>query len=212
MKYDRPVTPAELTSALRRLSIELSPDAQPVLVSVRPLPGAPPDECFPLVEAYSKRWGGSSVLGWTLWEFPSLFVEAEFHAVWQSPANELIDITAKRTVTERIFFLPDPARPYEGRQVNNVRRPLSADPRLLRYLQTFDEKFDILNRGKRMEQHGLIELSADEVERMRELELEGFQLFLELRASTPEIGPYSSCPCGSGRKVKWCHRQLANAA
>lgn len=211
MKYDRPVTPAELSASLQSLINEIRPGEKPVYVDVRPLLNAPPDECFALVGECVERSGGSAVIGWSLWELPSLFVEAEFHAVWRTSEGELLDVAPKQSATERIYFLPDPGRSYQGRQVNNLRRPISQNPLLRRYLWTFDERFFILNRGERQHQHGVIEVSVAEADRIAELEREGHELFLRLRAEIADIGPYSPCPCGSGRKVKWCHGSLVKS-
>lgn len=211
MKYDRPVTPAEHSSAIEALCSELCPGETPTYVDVVPLSDALPDECFPLVAAYVEKWGGTQVTGWTIWEFPGLFVEAEFHSVWHGPDGELVDVTPKRTPSARIYFVQDPVKKYVGVQVNNIRRPLSTDPLLQRYLRSFDQRFEILNKGERINQHGAIMLSGEEIARMESLEAEGHEAFLHLRSQLSEVGPYSPCPCGSGRKVKWCHRGTPNA-
>lgn len=36
-----------------------------------------------------------------------MLIEAEFHAVWVSRANELVDITEKLDGEQQILFLPD---------------------------------------------------------------------------------------------------------
>ncbi len=211
MKYARPVTPAEHSTDIAALCSELCPGETPVYVDVVPIPDAPPDECFPLVAGHVAKWGGTQVTGWSIWELPGLFVEAEFHSVFRSQDGELVDITPKRTPSARIYFVQDLVRKYAGVQVNNVRRPLSADQLLLKYLRGFDQRFAIMNAGERMNQHGAIVLSGEEAFRMERLEAEGYEDFLSLRSQLPEIGPYSPCPCGSGRKVKWCHRAAQNA-
>lgn len=211
MKYERPVTPADQSQELLDFCASISPNLFPVYVDVQPLPGATPDECFPLVKAYAEQWGGESVIGWSIWVFPGMFLEAEFHAVWRDAEGVLVDITPKRTPTDRILFLPDPTKSFVGVQVNNVRLATSASPVLCRYLQTFDEKFAIMNRGERLHQLGTIKLSMEEADRIIALEREAYELFLALRGALVDIGPYSPCPCGSGRKVRWCHRSAAKA-
>ena len=68
--------------------------------------------------------GGGFQYGWQIWEWPDVMIEAEFHAVWNSPQGILIDITPKQIDTHKILFLPDANRTYEGKQVNNFRQPL----------------------------------------------------------------------------------------
>lgn len=149
MRYQHPVTPAELSPTLASLCEHLVPGTVPFYVDVAPLPSAPANECFPLVEAHVAQHGGTRLLGWALWEMPGLFVEAEFHAVWCSPHGDYVDIAPKAQPTARILFLPSIDAVYENRQVNNVRRAVGNDPDVERYLQGFDELFEFMNRGER---------------------------------------------------------------
>lgn len=183
----------------------LVPDGKPTYVPVRPEQNTPPNECFPLVYAAISQHGGSPILGWSLWEFPGVFVEAEFHAVWASPSRELIDVTPKNCPVERVLFLPNKELTYSGRQVNNVRRPVSTDPFVADYLSTFDAEFELLNRGARADQHGEIELTDAEADEYASLQERRAFLVPEVLRLAAFIGPYTPCPCNSGKKVKWCH-------
>lgn len=207
--FRRPVTPAEIGPTLQQLIDELVPGGQPIYVDVRPLEGAPANECFPLVDALVERLGSQRLLGWSLWEFPTLFVEAEFHAVWQMGTGRLVDPAPKQEATERVLFLPDPSSTYTGLQVNNLRRAIRPNPLLQAYLRTFDAQLELLNRGERAGQHGMVSLLDDEAQEMYEIQLQREQLHLQLAACFPEVGPYHPCPCGSGKKVRWCHREAA---
>jgi hypothetical protein len=140
-------------------------------------------------------------------------IEAEFHAVWRDPGDTLHDITRKQIPLDRILFLPDPERKYEGRQVNNVRRPLRSDPIVSAWIKSCDAEFELLNRGDRAYQHGAIYLNPDEAaesEKIRKRKL-GFELQLLqtvepfLRGhQIPRPGRNAPCPCGSGKKFKRC--------
>jgi hypothetical protein len=55
-----------------------------------------------------KADGGTIRFGWNIWEYPGVYLNAEFHAVWVSPAGELIDITPKPDGETRIVFASDP--------------------------------------------------------------------------------------------------------
>lgn len=203
--YLHPVTPAELSQELTALCQRIVPNgSSPTYVDARPLRGAPSKECFPIVDEYVQSHGGSSVIGWSLWELPTLFIEAEFHAVWQSPDGALLDIAPKAEPTDRIFFLSDPARRYEGCHVNNVRMHLRQDPVVIGFLQACDEEFEFLNRGERAGQHELRLQDAEVVEYQR-LQMTKEQFHFQMLPLFPKVGPYSPCLCGSGRKTKWCH-------
>ena len=204
-RYLGPVTPAEFGRELANLCAILVADTQPIYVSVRPESGTPINECFPLVDVAVSRFGGAKLLGWSLWEFPGVFVEAEFHAVWESPNGELIDIAPKNRPVERILFLPNKELTYNGRQVNNVRRPLSAAKCIVEYLATFDAEFELLNRGARGEQLGEIELTGSEADEYASLQQRRAFLAPEALQLAAYIGAYTPCPCNSGKKVKWCH-------
>jgi hypothetical protein len=208
MRFRRPVTPAEVGAPLVSLCAEVCPGAQPIYVDVRPIQGAPINDCFSLVASMVAQQGGDAVLGWTLREMPGLFVEAEFHSVWRKPTGEFVDVAPKAEATQRILFLPDHAARYKGVQVNNVRRPVTRDSETEEYLAMFDQLFELLNRGERAEQHGEIQLTgaeAAEYDRMADK-----MAFMHSRISNrfPYFGPYTACWCGSGKKMKWCHKTV----
>ena len=84
-------------------------------------------DCFPCVEEHAKTNGGVPVLGWAIWEYPKAFIEAEFHSVWQAPDGKLHDVVPRQEPPVRILFVRDPRRLYSGRQVDNIRKPLTND-------------------------------------------------------------------------------------
>lgn len=209
MRYQHPVTPAELSPALASLCQELVPCSKPFHVNVAPLRNAPVNECFPLVEAHAEQHGGTRLLGWALWEMPGLFVEAEFHAIWCSPSGEYVDIAPKAQPTARIYFLPSAEAVYESRQVNNVRRAVGSDPEVERYLDGFDELFEFMNRGDRAELHGEVQLEGAAAVEYEEIQLRALTAHQAIAHKFPTYGPYLPCWCGSGKKTKWCHKTAA---
>lgn len=66
------------------------PDAE--FVEVRPARGAELGMCQRNVTEHIKRHGGALVHVWAIWA-NLLFLMAEFHALWRSPAGNLIDVT-----------------------------------------------------------------------------------------------------------------------
>lgn len=202
-RYVNPVTPAEISTGLQGLIDRLVPGGEPAYVEAVPHHCAPENECFPIVEEYVRTQGGDIVFGWSLWEFPTLFAEAEFHSVWRNPTGALLDVAPKGRQTKRILFLVDPARRYEGRQVNNVRAPLRRDPVVQEFLSAHDAHFEIMNRGERANQHE-IALADDELVEYRRV-LERMQRASRaMMPMNPLVGAYGPCLCGSGKKVRWC--------
>jgi hypothetical protein len=206
MRYQHPVTPAELGPTLTSLCKHLIPHIAPFYVDVAPLRDAPANECFPLVEAHVGKHGGTRVLGWALWEMPGLFVEAEFHAVWRSPSGDYLDLAPKARPSARVLFLPSVDAVYEGRQVNNVRRAVSDDPEVERYFQGFDELFEFMNRGERADLHGEVQLEDAAAVEYEQIQFRALAAHQVIAHRFPFHGPYLPCWCGSGKKMKWCHK------
>lgn len=208
----RSVTPAAITDRIRAFCKRVSPNAEPEYLTVEAESRAAIKDCFPVVDGYVEKHGGERVLGWQIWEWPGVFVEAEFHAVWKAPGGELRDLTPKPFGINRILFVPDPSRTYQGRQVNNIREALSNDSATREFIAALDAEFEFMNRGARAEQHGEIELDEDDTREHRLIQLRKLRAEMALsggasvfvpRAGAP--GRNDPCPCGSGRKFKKCH-------
>ena len=138
---------------------EVVAGAVPVLVVCAPDQRALQMDCFETVDQRVREEGGTRVLGWAIWEIPGILIEAEFHAVWSYPVGgKLFDIAKRQASFPTITFVADPTRSYEGRQVDNVRKPLTQDPGVRQYIDLMKRRFEILNTGALADQHGEIEL------------------------------------------------------
>jgi hypothetical protein len=160
---------------------------EPIYIPVRPLNGAPANECFQILPKHIASHGGEQVIGWTIWEWPRVLIEAEFHCIWRRPDNRLLDLTPKSVPVPRILFLPDARRAYRGRQVDNVRKPLDHDPAIRRFCDLATRLHHALNEGELADYHGPVELSEeatrDELEK-RELKR---VLVRRYGANAPEV-------------------------
>jgi hypothetical protein len=148
---------------------------KPLHVVVESLPDKPPNECFLIVPEHVIRYGGEQLIGWAIWEWKKVLLEAEFHTIWQSPDRSLIDLTPKDFPVSRILFLPDPSREYTGIMVESIRRPLKKDARILRFCELWHERFLELNKGDLAHQYGKI-TNPDVVARVGEIDDEITQL------------------------------------
>jgi hypothetical protein len=90
--------------------------------------------------------GGKQYNGWAIWEWPKVFIEAEFHCVWESPEGKLIDLTPDDLQLDKILFLPQPKKQYRGCQVNNIRKPLSGDKDVHRFIELAGKRFAERNK------------------------------------------------------------------
>lgn len=74
-------------------------------------------------------------------------VEGEFHAVWRSPDGNLLDVTPNALNSDKILFITDPSRTYQGKQIDNIRIPLSKDQRVLEFIDLAHRRFLVMNEG-----------------------------------------------------------------
>ncbi|MDT8757138.1 hypothetical protein MZO42_00365 [Sphingomonas psychrotolerans] len=104
--------PEQLDPATLAFCATISPEP-PVYVPVRPAPAAKVAYCFDNSVAEAEAKGGAAVYGWAIWRWPGRWFEAEHHAVWRSPAGDLLDVTPQAGDPPRILFLPDSSAPYD---------------------------------------------------------------------------------------------------
>lgn len=192
-------TPNSITRDIARLCREASRSESPVYVPLVPDDNAIPNMCFPNVSRVVAEMGGSVLHGWRIWEWTSVLVEAEFHAVWRRPDESLVDITPEENGERRILFLPDASKRFEGVQVDSIRMPLSNDPNVLELIRVSEQIYRVLNTGDRAGKIGLVSVPAREIESLlrRKTEL----VSLVRHPSPKRDGP---CYCGSGRKYRKC--------
>lgn len=165
------------------------PNPIPTYVTVRPAEGVAPDDCFRAVPAHINRHGGGQQIGWTIWEWPKVMIEAEFHCVWLSPSGEFQDITPKRVTVPRILFAPDARRTYRGFQVDNVRKPLRRDRDLERFCEVCHLLYRELNSGELAYQHGEVPLSPAGDRYLNEKQQLRSVLFRRYGEPTTEVSP-----------------------
>jgi hypothetical protein len=107
-------TPAEIRGDIIRFCNELSPGASPEFVGFDGSVAGVQDNCFSNVSRLVEALGGEALLGWTIWEWPGILLEAEFHAVWEDSNGRLIDPTPKADGETRVLFLSDPNAVDDG--------------------------------------------------------------------------------------------------
>lgn len=159
-------------------------------IPVMPAAGSLPCECFPNVNGYIDKQGGTAVNGWAIWQRANVLIEAEAHCIWASPSGDLIDITPHSHGEQEILFLRDDSLVYNGLSIPSVRMPLTSSPLVREFIDLFEERDAIMSKELGM----VYELPVQTVRRMHELEY----LF------HTKVGRNEPCPCGSGLKYKRC--------
>ena len=187
----KPHTPATLTQELAAFCGELVAGGAPVGLPRLAAADARPLDCFEMVEQRVADHGGAPCYGWALWEWPGLFLEAEFYAVWRDPRGNLHDITPRPGDARDILFLCDPLRIFDGRRVKTRRRALSRDPAVHGFLRACDEEFALVNRGARAFMRNVALQGAElaELQQIWQRKL-AFSRQLEMAAPFP-----SACGC-----------------
>jgi hypothetical protein len=206
-----PTAPKAITELITKFCEQIAPGSRPVYLPITPAEGAKEANCFPTVAQQVIQHGGEAVIGWQIWEIENVLVEAEFHAVWRDPQGTLQDITPKPGGTDQILFLPDPARRYQGRQVDNMRQPISGSPAVTELIAASEAEFEFFNRNDRADRHE-VKLTPTELE-----ELEGIRHRKRLAQAGTTALYYAAqratslpkpCPCASGLTFEECHGAL----
>ena len=139
------VTPDSIDKNVNDLIRKVGTKTSPIYLDVEPESYSRVGECLPAVEEKIRRDGGTRVLGWQIWK-TAILAEAEFHAVWKSPEEKLMDITPKPIPVPRILFLPDPRAKYVGAQVDNVRINIPGNRLVDDLIAIAQARFRLLNK------------------------------------------------------------------
>jgi hypothetical protein len=130
-----------------RFCHSISPEEKPVFIPVVPLADGEQNDCFVNVEKKMATDGGSQIFGWAIWEWPGVFIEAEFHSVWKSPEGHLVDVSPNVPPFPWILFLPDPNRKYKGAQIDNIRKACRKDPIIREFIENAKAIYREKNKG-----------------------------------------------------------------
>lgn len=111
-------------------------------VPVYPKSWANVGNCIPNVQRAIYKKGGTMLLGWRLWEWPCVFVEAEFHAVWQMKDGNLQDPTPNQWKEAKVRFVHDPSANFveDFAYPNNILKPLVDDELVVRFVESLRAK------------------------------------------------------------------------
>lgn len=199
-------TPNENDKDIQRLLKLIDSDIELVLLPIEPEPFAREHDCIGAVREKVIRDGGRIVFGWQIWKCDYL-VEAEFHAVWETPDGEgLKDITPKNypDITH-ILFLEDENTIYEEKIIDNKRINISGNELVDHLFAVNRADYRLKNRGEkallRFEEF-LNSLTNDERRQLEELAVYKNNLSYMLDNGNTVNSP---CHCRNNKKYKNCH-------
>jgi len=193
-------TPKRITPEISAFCEEIAPGEHPVYVFVQPEGDCSIRDCFWNVRRKIERDGGNTQHGWIIWEWPSVSLEAEFHAVWRSPEGAYTDITPKEDGEKRILFLAHHVRVYDyesdGLAPDSIRKALTSDPIVHEYLSVSAQLVALIKR------HASGRTSVMPAEEYEELIMSKAELRRQILNS--RMRRNDPCFCGSGNKYKRC--------
>lgn len=185
---------------------KVSPGVLPVRLVIRSESGCLPRDCFANVQRMVSREGGAIRFGWAIWEWPRVFIEAEHHAVYESPHGVLTDLTPPAPEDQQTarLFLRDDSTVYDFDQPDarrdNIRQALTDDPLIQEYLKLPPEITAIMNRTPGQ---GAVTVFGADAQRLKFIASELARLKWQIAMKYTAQG--ASCICGSGQKFKRCH-------
>ncbi|OFZ53607.1 MAG: hypothetical protein A3D92_20775 [Bacteroidetes bacterium RIFCSPHIGHO2_02_FULL_44_7] len=176
--FPLPKTSNNTSPEIIALCQKIAPGQKALYLEIKPVEGAIVNECYGNVDKAIQKSGGSVQYGWQIWEtMPDVMAEAEFHAVWKDINGNLHDVTPKEMPgITKILFLPDPARSYSGRQIDNIRIALKDDPLVHDFIKNAESYFEITNRGELADYHGELVATPE----MKKLMRQNAELFLAI--------------------------------
>ncbi len=194
-------TPEQISYFIKKCCKKIVPYVNLVWVQVNPEGWCQQNECFNNVKEKVMRDGGSIQYGWNIWEWKNVFVEAEFHSVWHYN-NDLIDITPKMNNENKILFLIDDIRNYNGRRIDNMRFPLSKDRVITDYIKIAQILFNFIENGSHDDDPLISTFNRDDAKTISMLKDSLQKMLYE---GLTENDP---CFCGSIKKYKNCHSKM----
>ena len=203
VKYFDGIVPKVIDKEIICFCKKINYNKKPLYIDVLPAKGAIINECFINVDNFIKQNGGKCIYGWAIWLHPHCLLEAEFHAIYQSPDNHLIDITPHKNNLTKILFLEDSSLSYNGYSINNIRKNISKSKHIDECIAAWNELYNMLNTGKNKYKHGEILFENEEAQKICTLN-EHIQYNLIEFYKNLKLKPNDTCICGSGLKFVDC--------
>jgi hypothetical protein len=147
-----PLTPLEITPAIKSFCAELDPTYNPLYLKVSRVKGALRLECHDNVVAYIQSHGGQQRCGWTLSKYPVGVLSAISHSVWISPDDQLVDITPDSVA--RHLFLPSSRNAPNWLAPKAIYRATSDDPRANVLVEVLTEN-EAVERARGLRESGI---------------------------------------------------------
>ncbi|MGA1799342.1 hypothetical protein VH567_11245 [Sphingomonas sp. 4RDLI-65] len=121
--------------------------------------------CFENVDRMIKLHGGKRIMGWLLWEWPGVMIDAEHHAVWKKADGTWEDVTPKQDGETRIVFVRDDVALYDNNRSQLNRKFAARGNTLAReYIALRQEAEKVWNKHR---QTGVYAIPAADLEMLQ---------------------------------------------
>ncbi len=199
-------TPVSIYPQVVKLCRQINPQVAPTFMTVISERACKPNDCFDCVRHKVERDGGRIRFGWAIWEWPRVLIEAEHHAVYESPDGRLIDITPSSLPdVRRRLFLPDDTAIYdfanEGVRRGNRRVALVDDSLVQDFFAVAAEEEEILNGIPGV---GEVSIDFETDRRLSQVRATSRSHSMKPRRPTPVQSPSSGC--WESPTIKSCRR------
>lgn len=185
-------TPLDINEKICALCTRITREFEPVYVPVNPLGGGTTNECFYNVRRQVKKNGGVPIYGWSIWEWPKVLVEAEFHCIWKSPNGDLVDISPRPDQQSKILFLQDSSKAFNFHQptrTDSIRMALNPDPLIDEFIKELERVQSLIPRPNMPYDYSLLNVKRNK---------------LQAQIYKRYVSKNASCLCGSGKKFGKC--------
>ena len=137
-------TPKKLTPEILDFVAELG-GSQPVKITIQPY--GVPGRCYANCQRVVADIGGNIVYGWTLWEYPGVYLTAEYHSVAERD-GEYIDPTPQIDGTKEVLFVPVPGAEAPTESVINKYKNLLHAKLIDRFIELQTANLRLHYQGK----------------------------------------------------------------
>lgn len=182
----------------------LFPGRKVRLLRVTPRQESKPLFCFQNVRNAVEAEGGQIIYGWSIWEWPNIYIEAEHHAVWKTKSGAVVDITPATDGDQYRLFVEDLDAVYdfknEGHRRDNIKKLLRNDVLIHRFFDLVEMCNKIINDIPGMD---IVDVPIQVARKINLINRQKMEIAYQLGMKYTR--PNSLCFCGSGSKFKKCH-------
>lgn len=198
-------SPDRLTPAMQAACLRISAATSPLFVDRSPVPDAVTNKCTFNVKRFLETNPGEMVLGWEVCVWDGVLLDCIGHAVVRHDGQYRC-VTPSRYADTKLLFLPDPSLTFDFAdpmaRMPSVQVALSTRPEVKRLIEV--ENTERLIKIAYPVASGQMVVRGEDAIRLQQLAREKQRLTLKVILATSDHS--TRCPCGSGKKLRKCHR------